>query len=118
MSETTTETKEDVKQLARIWTKEEREKCKIEYGTELIVENGSYEDVCTRQAPNDAFIVKYFHEGKLCFDLTRGSRSGLFDMYYDKFKGELKSIDYGHGNIKPNVWGYTTPEKKKKKRRS
>ena len=92
MAETTTETKEDVKQIARIWTKEEREKCKTEYGTELIVENGSYEDVCTRQAPNDA-------------------------LYYDKFKGELKSIDYGHGNIKHNVWGYK-PETKKKKRRS
>ena len=37
-------------------------------------------------------------------------------MYYDKFKGDLKSIEYGFGNVKPNLWGYKTPSKNKKRK--
>ena len=51
-----------------------------------------------------------------CYDLTRGSRTKLFDMYYDKFKNNLKSIEYGGGNIKPAMWGYKTPSKSKKRK--
>ena len=50
-------------------------------------------------------------------DLTRGSRVNVFDMYYDKFKKGLKSIDYGFGNIKPNLWGYQNTQGPKKKKR-
>jgi hypothetical protein len=99
-----------------IWTSEEKENCKSEYGCELIVDNGSMKDVTIRQAPIDAFIVKYVHEGEICFDLTRGSRYKLFDMYWDKFKGGLQSIDYGKGTIKPQSWGYTPPQQKKKRK--
>ena len=108
------EKKEDKK--SSIWSSEEREKCKIDYGCELLVENGSYQDVCTKKAPTDASIVKYMYEDKICFDLTRGTRIKLFDMYYDKFKDGIKSIDYGHGTVKPNIWGYKSPQQKKKRK--
>ncbi len=113
----TEEKKESVEEKKKpIWSSEERESCKKEYGCELIIENGSYQDVCTKKAPTDSFIVKYMYENKICFDLTRGTRSGVFDMYYDKFKDAIKSIDYGHGNVKPNVWGYIPSTKKKKRK--
>ena len=108
------EKKQEEKKL--IWTKEEREKIRSEYGCDIIIEDGSLEDVSTKQAPTDAYIIKYVHEDKVCFDLTRGTRSGVFDMYYDKFKDAIKSIDYGHGNVKPNVWGYIPSTKKKKRK--
>ena len=73
------EKKEEQKQ--ELWTKEEREKIKSEYGCDIVVENGSYQDVKTRSAPTDSYIVKYMHDDKICFDLTRGSKSNLFDMY-------------------------------------
>ena len=115
---TETVKQEEVKEEKKsMWSVEERERFRTEYSSELIVENGSYQDVCTKKAPNDALIVKYMHEDKICFDLTRGSRSSVFDMYYDKFKGGLKSIHYGHGNIKPNLWGYKEPQKQKRKRK-
>ena len=53
-----------------IWTKEEREKLSEKYGTSIIIENGTYEEVRTTQAPNDAYIVKYVHEGSVRYDLT------------------------------------------------
>jgi len=108
------EQKKEEKQV--LWTKEERENCKSKYSCEIIVDNGSYTDVCTKKAPIDASIVKYMYEEKICFDLTRGTRINIFDMYYDKVGLNLKSIDYGHGNIKPNIWGYKAPQQKKKRK--
>jgi len=102
-----------------IWTKKERESSKTIYGCEIIVEDGSMNEVNVRNAPTDAFIVKYMFEDKLHVDLTRGSRGNIFDMYYDKFKqGGIQSIDYGQGTIKPNLWGYQNPSPKKKKRKA
>ncbi len=44
------------------WTTAERQSCMQDYGCEIIVDNGSSEDVRTKKAPTDAFIVKYHHE--------------------------------------------------------
>ena len=98
------------------WTSAEKQNSLKDYGCEIIVDNGSPDEVCTKNAPTDAFIVKYRYEEQLCCDLTRGSKIKLFDMYYDKFKGGIQSIDYGHGTIKPNVWGYKSPQQKKKRK--
>ena len=110
------ETKETVKENTDFWTTEERNKSRSEYGCEILISNGSVEDVRTKKAPNDALIVKYNVDNRDCYDLTRGSRTSVFDMYWDKFKGGLKSINYGMGTIKPNLWGYTPPSKSKKRK--
>ena len=99
-----------------VWTKEERDTLKEKYGSEILVENGSSEDVNTTQAPSDAYIIKYVYEDKICFDLTRGTKVKLFDMYWDMFKEGLQSIEYGRGTVKPSVWGYQAPVKKKKRK--
>ena len=100
-----------------IWTKEETDTFKERYGSEIIIEDGSLKDVSTTQAPSDAYVVKYLHEDKVHFDLTRGTRITLFDMYWDKFKDGIQTIDYGRGTVKPNLWGYQSPATKKKKRK-
>ena len=92
---TATQEKKPEQKKVSIWTKEERDTLKSKYGSEIIVENGSYEDVNITQAPSDAYIIKYMHEDNICFDLTRGTKIKLFDMYWDKFKGGIKSIEYG-----------------------
>ena len=100
------------------WTTTEKETSKEIYGTEILVENGSLDEVNTKDAPSDASIITYEIDGTVHRDLTRGPRVKLFDMYYDKFKMGLKIIDYGYGMIKPSLWGYqsaTAPKKKKRK---
>ena len=109
------EASQNVEKNMENWTPAEKEICKSRYGCDIIVENGSYADVCTKQAPNDARIIKYLVEGKICFDLTRGVKTRLFDMYWDKFRDNLKSIDFGYGRINPKLWGYQAPQKKKRK---
>ena len=100
-----------------IWSKKEKDDSKSTYGCEIIVENGSKQDVHTSEAPTDCMIVTYEFNGEMHQDLTRGSRVAIFDMYYDKFKAGLKKIDYGKGTIKPNLWGYQSQGPKKKKRK-
>ena len=100
------------------WTPSEKESLKEQYGCEILIENGSLDEVMTTDAPSDAWVVTYEIDGTVHRDLTRGTRVKLFDMYYDKFKMGIKIIDYGKGTIKPALWGYNntkTPKKKKRK---
>ena len=113
---TETQLKKPEKKVS-IWSKEEKEKIGTQYGCTIIIEDGTFVDVSTRQAPTDAYIIKYLYEDKIHFDLTRGTKITLFDMYWDKFKDNLKSIGYGNGTIKPNLWGYQSPKLKGKKRK-
>ena len=114
---TTTELKKPERK-EMIWTKEEKDNLKSKYGSEIIVEGGSLEEVRTKQAPTDAYIIKYVYDDQIRYDLTRGTKIKLFDMYWDKFKGGIKSIAYGNGSIKPNLWGYQSPKASKKKRKA
>ena len=99
------------------WTPSEKESLKEQYGCEILIENGSLDEVTTTDAPSDAWIVTYEIDGAVHRDLTRGTRVKLFDMYYDKFKMGIKIIDYGKGTIKPALWGYNNPKTKTKKRK-
>jgi len=98
------------------WSKEEKESSKTVYACEILVSNGSLADVHTTDAPNDAWIVKYTVDDKTFLDLSRGTKTKLFDMYYDKFSKGLKSIDYGKGTVSPKLWGYQTKTARKKKK--
>ena len=99
------------------WTPSEKEALKEQYGCEILIENGSLDEVSTTDAPSDAWVVTYEIDGTVHRDLTRGTRVKLFDMYYDKFTS-VKRIEYGMGTIKPSLWGYSgeaAPKKKKRK---
>ena len=99
------------------WTTTEKETSKEIYGTEILIENGSLDEVNTKDAPSDASIITYEIDGTVHRDLTRGPRVKLFDMYYDKFKSGLESIEYGSGTVSPKLWGYQTKTAKKKRRK-
>ncbi len=109
MTTATEELKKPPEKKTSIWTKEEKDTLKERYGSEIIVENGSLEDVNTKKAPTDAYIIQYLHEDKVHYDLTRGTKVTLFDMYWDKFKGGLKSINYGNGVMEHGGGLWCTP---------
>ena len=113
------EIKEKPKRKEDFWTSEERKTCKDNYSCEIIVSNGTPEEIYNPHTPNDAFVVKYIVDDKQVSDLTRGTKTKIFDMYYDRFKqGALQSITFGNGSIKPNLWNYQTAPTKKKKRKA
>ena len=107
-----------VEKKKSFWTQEERDRIKSQYGCEMLVEKGSLADVNSVEFPTDAYIVKYVFDDQVKYDLTRGTKTNIFDMYYDKFKQGLKDIQYGQGNISPKMWGYRSkqaPQRKKRK---
>ena len=122
MSKETTETTETAElkkpvKKEEIWTTEEKSKIKSQYGCEMLVENGSLQDVSAQDVPTDAYIVTYTLDDQVKYDLTRGTKTNLFDMYYDKFKKGLRDIQYGQGTVSPKLWGYRNKQTGKKKRR-
>ena len=55
------------------WTTTEKETSKETYGCEILIENGSLDEVSTSDAPSDAWIVTYELDGTVHRDLTRGT---------------------------------------------
>lgn len=105
-----------VEEKSMSWTPTEKELLKQKYGCEILVSDGTQEQVSTTDAPNDAFIVTYISEDTTHYDLTRSEKQvRIFDMYYDKFKSGLKSINFGMGRSNPKMWGNPPPKVKKKK---
>tara|TARA_B100000424_G_C22830290_1_gene443574 strand:- start:28 stop:342 length:315 start_codon:yes stop_codon:yes gene_type:complete len=98
------------------WTPREKEESKEKYGCEILVERAKKDQLNSTQFPSDSYIVEYKVKDETFHDLTRGTQVTLFDMYYDKFKSQLISINYGKGNIKPALWLYRKPKEKKKRR--
>ena len=90
-----------------------------EYSCEILQEKTTQEKANDRKLPTDAFNVTYVVEGETLLDVTRSSKMvNVFDMYYDRYgQGSVKKIDYGHGTVNPNQWGYKAPVKKVKKRK-
>ena len=100
--------------------KEEKSKVNpSDYSCEVILEKTTADKANDRKLPSDAFNVFYVVEGEERLDVTRaGKMANVFDMYYDKYgAGSVKSINYGCGTIRPNLWNVKPPERKKRKRR-
>lgn len=65
--------------------------------------------------PKNSYLVTYLIDTKLTHDIVIcRKRSDVFDMYWDKYRKELKSIEWTDGNVDPRNWEYRPPEKKKK----
>ena len=116
VAEVSTETLTEEKSMDS-WTPAEKENSRKKYGCEILIENGTWNQVTTKECPNDARIVTYEVDGETRYDLTRSQKAvNVFDMYYDKFgKGGILKIEYGMGRINPKLWGYKAPESKKKR---
>ena len=98
--------------------KEESKFKPSDYWCDIILEKTTQEKALDRTLPTDAFNVTYVVEGQTYLDVTRSEKMvNVFDMYYDRYgKGAVQKIDYGHGTIRPNLWGAKPPQKKKRRK--
>ena len=89
-----------------------------DYWCDIILEKTTLEKADDRSLPTDAFNVFYIVDGKQHLDVTRSEKMvNVFDLYYDKYgKDAVQKITYGHGTIRPNLWGVKPPEKKKRRK--
>ena len=88
-----------------------------DYSCQVLQENTTLEKANDKSFPSDAYLVWYNVEGNEILDVTSSAKkSNIFDMYYDKYKKDLKRIEYGPGTINPTQWGYKSPEKRKRRK--
>ena len=89
-----------------------------DYWCEIVLEKTTQEKALDRSLPTDAFNVTYVVEGQTYLDVTRSEKMvNVFDMYYDRYgKGAVQYITFGHGTIRPNLWGEKPPQKKKRRK--
>jgi hypothetical protein len=98
------------------WSSEEKTNLPPKYGCTILLERASMEQLKDPSWPLDAYIIKYKIDDKIYMDLCRGSRVKIFDLYYDKFgTGVIQDIGWGYGKINPKLWGYKSPDSKKKR---
>ena len=71
-----------------------------------MIENGTWEQVNTKECPNDARIIKYEVDGQLRYDLTAVKKQlvSLTCIGISSSDG-LKAIEYGQGTYNPKLWG-------------
>ena len=89
-----------------------------DYWCEIVLEKTTQEKALDRSLPTDAFNVTYVVEGQTYLDVTRSEKMvNVFDLYYDRYgKGAVQKITFGHGTIRPNLWGAKSPQKKKRRK--
>jgi len=113
----TEEVKEETEVVEEEKKEEEDKLNPYDYSCEILLSKTTLEKANDKKFPSDAYLVWYTIDGKEMLDLTRSSKqSNIFDMYYDKYKKELKRIEWGMGTINPTMWGYRQSDKKKKKK--
>ena len=95
--------------------KEEKNILPSSYGCEILLQNTTLDRAKDSSFPNDAYLI-WYNDGEDHLDLVRGTRTRIFDMYYDKYgPGVIQKIDFGYGRTNPKLWGYKQPDKKKKR---
>ena len=90
-----------------------------DYSCEILLEKTTMDKAIDPKFPSDAFYVYYTKDGKELLDVTRSSKMvNVFDLYHDRYgKNAVQKIEYGHGSVNPNMWGYQTKDKKPKRKR-
>ena len=111
----------EVKRGEKAVAEEKKEEVKFnpsDYWCDVILEKTTKDKADDRGLPSDAFNVTYIVDGKEHLDVTRSEKmANVFDLYYDRYgKGAVQKIDYGHGTVRPNLWGVKPVEKKKRRK--
>ena len=113
MAETQTkapEAKPPEKKIKSLWTDEEKDKRRALYGCDILVENGSLEEVNTRNAPSDALIVKYVHDDSIRYDFLK--KLDMIGMNLNKLskitsKQFIDDANKSGGTVNPHEVNFT-----------
>ena len=111
------EVKNVVSEQTSVKPEEENNILSTNYSCEIIYENATEEQQKDKNIPSDSKLVRYQTDNKIHVDVCRSNKQvNIFDYYYDKYGPKsILEISFAYGNIRPNLWGYTPPEKKKRK---
>lgn len=67
-----------------------------------------------KKLPRDSYLISYFKDDELKYDIARGNKIELFDYYYDTYKN-VNNIIWTDGTINPKLYDYVPKTSKRKK---
>jgi len=69
-----------------------------------------------RSLPYTAYLVEYKKDGMIHYDIAMSNkRVEIFDHYWDIYRHNFVTMNQTEGRINPKLWGYQSPQTKKKK---
>jgi len=70
-----------------------------------------------RSLPYTAYIVKYYTDEQINYDIVISDKKvDIFDHYWDKYREGLLALKQTEGRKNPRVWGVSPPVKRKEKK--
>ena len=88
----------------------------------ILCENCNLKEDNNTKLPYTAYVTEYVVEGETRYDICMADKGvDVFDVYYDKYKKDFKSMTQSEGRVAPNRWNVappSPPKKKKRRRRS
>lgn len=88
------------------WSVSEKETIPFSYKCELLFDGITDNTINNYNLPSDSYLVYYSDKDGRKVDICRASRMvDIFDLYYDRFGGTIRGIDYTKGRMNPKIWG-------------
>jgi len=83
----------------------------------ILFENCNPKEDNNTKLPYTAYLTEYVVDGETRYDICMAEKQvDIFDVYYDKYKKDFKSMTQSEGRIAPNRWNVEPPKPKKRKR--
>ena len=95
---------------------EEVARFRSKYGVTVINTNCNPAAAKDKSLPTNSYLVRLENEEGGWYDIVMGSRSDIFDAYYDSFGHCMKSMNWTDGTRNPKLWGEVNKPKGKKKK--
>lgn len=87
------------------------------YGIKIISQNCSPEAAKDKSLPRDSYLMLLDNCENSWFDVVKGTRSSVFDAYYDMFGGVIQSMEWTDGTVPSKLWGNQNQTKEAKKKK-
>lgn len=88
------------------WSVSEKETIPLSYKCEILFSDVASDVANNQTLPSDSYLVYYSDKEGKKVDICRASRMvDIFDLYYDRFGGTIRRIDYTKGRMNPKIWG-------------
>lgn len=88
---------------------------KENYGVTVIHTNCQPISAKDRTLPRNSYLLLLQKDEEVWYDIVMGTRSAIFDAYYDLFGDVMKRMEWTEGTINPRIWGSQPKESKKRK---
>ncbi len=87
------------------------------YSIRILSQNCSPEVAKDKSLPRDSYLM-LLNDGEVSwFDIVKGTRSDIFDAYYDMFGGVIQFMKWTDGTVPSKTWGYVSQTKEVKKKK-